>query len=131
MLRRAMKVLVAALAVVAILFLLSKQPRLSPRSGTGELYRYLWCMGVAFDSGEAHPVHSWPDGMHVPAQGIDVPAVLVDEAGSVVFREGDRVSVTATLVRVDSGDTACANLNSLGVDTIELLATAPPASQSR
>jgi len=131
MLSRATTMLVAVVAVVAVLGVLSMQPRRSARNGTGELYGHLWCMGIAFDSGEAHPVHSWPDGVQVLAQPLERPAVLVDDAGNVLFREGDRVSVTATLVQVDSGETACANLSSLGVDTVHLLATAPPPSESR
>ncbi len=130
MFRRGIALLVATLALIVVIVWISKQPRFTPETGAGVLYGHLWCMGVKFDSGEAYAVHDWPDGIHVLPQSIALPAVLVNRAGTVVFREGDRVFVGATLVHVDSGDTACSNLDSLAVDRVRLISSAQSPSPS-
>ena len=115
----------AAVALVALVIWL---PRPGPEVGPGTLYGHLWCIGVKFDSGEAYSAGQWPAGMHVKSQPIDLPAVLVDDAGDVLFREGDRVYVSATRVHASGGDTACSSLDSLTVDQVSRLSagSTPP-----
>jgi hypothetical protein len=114
-------ILLAAAAIVVLL------ARPASVVGPGTLYKHLWCLGVKFDSGVAYPVGQWPQGLHVTTPATDGLAGLVNDAGAVVFAEGDRVFVTA-FPRHGSGDTACANLNDLYVETITKLAegSVPP-----
>jgi hypothetical protein len=119
---------VAAAVVVALIALIALLPRPGPEIGPGTLYGHLWCIGVKFDSGVAYPVDQWPAGMHVKSQPIDLPAVLVDDAGKVLFREGDRVYVSAILRHASGGDTACSSLDSLAVEQVSQLSagSTPP-----
>lgn len=58
---------------------------------------------------------------------LNTDGVLVDGSGKVVLRQGQRVSVQATLTHGD-GDTPCAYTDILSVSTFESL---PAASSAR
>jgi hypothetical protein len=116
------RLLVLGLVLVAT-FAAVRFAQAQPKSiaGPGELYGHLWCMGIRFASGAAHPVHGWPAGFtfETVPMGDDRVVVLKDAEGSIVFREGDRVVVDARLHHVEGGDTTCANLDSLEVLAVE------------
>jgi hypothetical protein len=76
-------------------------------------------MGIALDSGEAHPIHQWPAGLTVPSGPLSEDRVVLDEQGQLRFTEGQRVVIEGLLVH-GGGDTPCANTNSLSVSRIEL-----------
>ena len=113
----------AAMAVVtlfgAVFLVLLQGPR--RLDGTGVMYGHLWCMGIKFDSGEAYPVSAWPPGYlarRFPGENTD--GVVVDASGAVVLREGQRVTVDATL-RDGGGDTPCSSTRILTVLSFEPL----------
>jgi hypothetical protein len=82
--------------------------------GAGTLYGHLWCVGIKFDSGDQYPVSVWPPGLY--ARGYD--GVVVDQAGNVVLKTGERVTVRAHLTHRD-GDTPCDYTQILTVETFE------------
>jgi len=97
----------------------------APRSITGEgvLYSHLWCIGIKFDDGSGYPVSFWPDGWH--AEGSR--GVVLDRAGEVVLREGERVAVQGRVVH-DEGDTPCSYTEILTVEHVQRLPPAPAPS---
>ena len=100
-----MAVLAVAILSGAVLIAFAQGPR--RLDGAGVMYGHLWCMGIRFDSGEAYPVSAWPPGYlarRLPGNNTD--GVVMDASGAVVLREGQRVTVDATLTDGE-GDTPC------------------------
>ena len=94
----------AILSGAALLALVQGPRRLD---GAGVIYGHLWCMGIRFDSGEAYPVSAWPPGYQARRlPGNNTDGVVIDGSGAVVLREGQRVTVDATLTDGE-GDTPC------------------------
>lgn len=87
--------------------------------GTGTIYSDFACVGIDFDSGtQDGPVTNWPPTFRHQREAD--AWVVVDEAGQVVLRPGDRVAVEASLTHAD-GDTTCSNTNIITVETFERL----------
>jgi len=117
---------VAAAAVVlvsgvALLALVQGPRRLD---GAGVMYGHLWCMGIRFDSGEMYPVSAWPPGYQARRlPGNNTDGVVTDASGAVVLREGQRVTVHATLADGE-GDTPCSFTRIVTVLSFEPLPSA-------
>ena len=91
---------------------------LVPRSisGEGVLYGHLWCIGIRFDDGSSYPVSFWPDGWR--AEGSR--GVVIDRAGEVVLREGERVEIQGRVVH-DDGETPCSYTEIVTVEQVQRL----------
>ena len=94
-----------------------------PINGQGVLYPHLWCIGIKFDDGTGLPVSAWPNGWQ--ARGSD--GVVVDPAGNVVLRAGDRVAVQGKVTQ-DDGDTPCDYTQILKLEAVERLPASPEPS---
>lgn len=123
--RRLLIGLLAAVVGAALLFVGLQRPRTVTQEGV--VYGHLWCLGIKFDSGEAYPVSRWPGGLQAKRNpGANSDGVLIDSSGKVVLREGQRVSVNATLTHA-SGDTPCNYTEILTVVSFEALPPQPSA----
>jgi hypothetical protein len=96
-----------------------------PISGKGVLYGHLWCIGIKFDDGSGYPVSFWPDGWR--AEGYR--GVVIDRAGEIVLREGERVAIKGKVVHDGGdGDTPCTYTEILTVEQVQRLPPAPGPS---
>ena len=112
-------VLAVAILSGAVLIAFAQGPR--RLDGAGVIYGHLWCMGIRFDSGEAYPVSAWPPGYlarRLPGNNTD--GVVMDGSAAVVLREGQRVTVDAT-VTDGEGDTPCSSTKIVTVLSFEPL----------
>ena len=91
---------------------------LVPRSisGEGVLYGHLWCIGIRFDDGSSYPVSFWPDGWRAESSR----GVVIDRAGEVVLREGERVEIQGRVVH-DDGETPCSYTEIVTVEQVQRL----------
>ena len=110
-----------AIVVVLLAIVVLRAPR--PISGEGVLYGHLWCIGIKFDDGSGYPVSFWPDGWQ--AEGSR--GVVIDRAGEVVLREGERVAIQGRIVH-DEGDTPCSYTEILTVEQVQRVPPAPAPS---
>ncbi|MDF2735967.1 MAG: hypothetical protein K0S97_2591, partial [Chloroflexota bacterium] len=85
-------------------------------SGEGVLYGHLWCIGIRFDDGSSYPVSFWPDGWRAESSR----GVVIDRAGEVVLREGERVEIQGRVVH-DDGETPCSYTEIVTVEQVQRL----------
>ena len=99
-----------AVAMATLLFVGMGCSTQSPQlSGDGTLFGQLDCLGIEFDSGENYPISFWPDGYTAKrSPGATPNGTLVDSAGNVVLREGDRLNARVSVIS-SSGDTRCSS----------------------
>ena len=121
MIRRYRWLLFAAAFVVLLGIAALQAPR--PINGQGVLYLHLWCIGIKFDDGSGLPVSFWLNGWQARGQ----EGVVVDPAGKVVLRAGDRVAVKGKVTQ-DDGDTPCSYTQILTLETVERSPASPEPS---
>lgn len=120
--------LIGALAM-ALLLVVDRVPRSIEASGTLDQCSWGWPV-VQFDDDDWRgalpvivrkhppaylPVAVWPDGMSYD----EAAGELRDRAGAVLFRRGDRVSITGAVIEVHGDPSPCFYIYNLRVDSIE------------
>ena len=120
--------LVAAGVVLVAALVISNLPR--PVAALGTIDQCLWGWPVIVFEGEDWkaavpdnrgpyqqrqiPVAEWPKGMRYD----EAAGLLLDQAGAVVFRKGDRVRVNGSIVRTSGDPAPCFYLLGVKIDTI-------------
>lgn len=121
-------VLVGVVAIAIAAVVIRGLPR--PVAGFASLDQCLWGWPVVAFEGEAWrdavpdglgavapstiPVASWPRGLRFD----EGARALIDEAGAVVFRSGDRVRISGSMVRTSGDPAPCFYTVGVNVESI-------------